>query len=301
MGCAALSVPDTMWNFCPNIGASALFLVLFILTTAAHLFQAIRYRKAYCWVIVMSGVWQVFTYIFRTASIKAPDSFGMYAAWFVLILVAPLWTNAFTYMVFGRLVWNETADRKVWGLKAVWFGAVFVVLDIIAFIIQVYGAAQASSQNANPDVILTGLHVYMAGVGIQLLFILICGCFSIKLFAIMWTTGDKNSPPLLLIYTQFSVMILIIVGLARFYLDATGAVFFADRFCPRSRSGFCFASSSTRVALTAVSPTMKLSSIVWIRCQCLSHSCCTISSTPAASFAGRKPKCLQPGSNGRNG
>ncbi|EFX03796.1 rta1 domain containing protein [Grosmannia clavigera kw1407] len=144
-----------MWNFCPNIGASAIFLTLFILTTAADLAQVIRFQKTYCWVIVMSGVWQVLSYIFRTARIEAPASFGMYASWFVLILVTPLGTNAFTY--------------------------------------DVYGAAQATGSNVSQYDIFKGLHIYMVGVGTQLLCILVCGSFSIKLFTVMWATGDKQS------------------------------------------------------------------------------------------------------------
>jgi hypothetical protein len=60
---------------------------MFALVTLAHLFQAIFYKKAYCWVIVGSGLVQTINYIFRIISIKNPNSLGPYAAWFVLILV----------------------------------------------------------------------------------------------------------------------------------------------------------------------------------------------------------------------
>lgn len=46
----------------------------------------------------MSALWQTIAYIFRIVSIKTPASLGDYAAWFVLILVSPLWTNAFVYV-----------------------------------------------------------------------------------------------------------------------------------------------------------------------------------------------------------
>ncbi|EPE04416.1 rta1 domain-containing protein [Ophiostoma piceae UAMH 11346] len=212
--CKALTTEDTMWSFCPNMGASVLFIVVFALTTIAHAYQAYRYRKSYSWVIIMSSLWQFLTYIFRALSIQTPASFGNYAAWFVLILIAPLWTNAYSYMVFGRLVWNYTPDRKVWGLRAQRFGVIFVMLDIVAFIVQVYGAAAASAKDAATDDVLRSLHIYMAGVGIQLFFLLICFVFGIRLWLMMRTDAimyPHLRPALMLLYVQFVVLVLIIV------------------------------------------------------------------------------------------
>ncbi|KAL1862604.1 hypothetical protein VTK73DRAFT_6731 [Phialemonium thermophilum] len=194
--CKALTTPDTMWNFCPSLAASILFLVLFALTTLAHLAQAVYHRRPYCWVIVMSGALQVVTYVFRTVSILTPASFGDYAAWFVLILIAPLWTNAFVYMVFGRAVWSYRDDGRVWGLSARLFGIVFVALDIVALIIQVLGAVQAAQQHAPQHKVLLGLHVYMGGVGLQQLFILVFCLFSIKMFVdLRKGLGGKGEGP----------------------------------------------------------------------------------------------------------
>ncbi len=96
--CTAVNTPDTLWSFCPNIDAAYALCVLFGLTLIAHIAQGILYRKAYTWVIVMSALWQTLVYAFRIVSIKNPASLGPYAAWFTLILVAPLWTNAFVYV-----------------------------------------------------------------------------------------------------------------------------------------------------------------------------------------------------------
>lgn len=82
-----LTAPDTQWNFCPEIGPAYLFAVFFGLTTIGHTYQAIRYRKPYCWVIILSGLAQTLCYIFRILSIKNPTVFGDYAVWFILILV----------------------------------------------------------------------------------------------------------------------------------------------------------------------------------------------------------------------
>lgn len=88
----ALADPlHTDWSLCPSMPAAILFTILFALTTCEHLLQALFYRKAYCWVIVVSGLAQTVNYIFRVISINNPNSLGPYATWFVLILVSHPW------------------------------------------------------------------------------------------------------------------------------------------------------------------------------------------------------------------
>ncbi|KAJ5231832.1 uncharacterized protein N7469_006420 [Penicillium citrinum] len=174
-----------MWDFCPSVAASYLFAVLFGLTTLAHITQAIVHRKFYCWVIVVSGVMQTVTYVFRALSILHVTSYSYYAIWFILILVAPLLTNAFVYMVMGRMVWNFSDDARVLHVRPWRFGLFFVLLDIIAFIVQVGGAAMAAGEDISYKTQMLGLHIYMGGVGAQqlfvLLFILCAICFHLKI------------------------------------------------------------------------------------------------------------------------
>ncbi|KAG7009355.1 hypothetical protein G7Y79_00003g012230 [Physcia stellaris] len=173
MACSALADLDTtLWSFCPSIAAAYLFAILFGLTTVAHIAQAIIHRKLYCWVVCMSAVWQTAAYGFRIASIHFPSSEAAYSAWFILILVAPLWTNAFVYMVFGRMVYNYTATARLFKVKAWRFGLYFVLLDIVAFLVQLAGASSASGDDVPDHQIMLGLHIYMVGVGIQQIFIL---------------------------------------------------------------------------------------------------------------------------------
>ncbi|KAF5235731.1 hypothetical protein FANTH_11611 [Fusarium anthophilum] len=216
--CHALQVPNTQWNLCPSTAASILFLVLFAITNIAHLIQAIQYRSGYCCVIIMSAFWQVFTYIFRTVSIYNPASFDYYATWFVVILVAPLWTNAFAYMVFGRMVWCYTSDGRLYGIKAWQFGFIFVILDIIAFIVQVYGAAQAATgKDKTLAEKLDALHIYMGGVGLQLFFILVFAVFGIHLFRRLRMSNSgvdsatQKRSVMMLFYAMFFALALIVL------------------------------------------------------------------------------------------
>lgn len=82
--------------------------------------------------------------------------------------------NAFLYMTLGRMLYFYQPGRKIFHISARRFGTVFVCLDIFAFIVQVAGALMSSAQDSG-NIVMTGLHIYMGGIGLQEFFIL---CFT---------------------------------------------------------------------------------------------------------------------------
>jgi len=110
-------------------------------------------------------------FILRNISIIQPNNKGIYEAQFILILIAPLWINAFDYMLLGRMIWYFLPEKKVFGIKAQWCAGVFVISDIITFIIQLAGASQITSTDYTTQE--NGLHIYTAGVGLQEMVILV--------------------------------------------------------------------------------------------------------------------------------
>ncbi|EED22970.1 conserved hypothetical protein [Talaromyces stipitatus ATCC 10500] len=216
--CPAITTPGTYWTFCPSLGAAIAFLVFFSLTFFVHIAQGVYYRKAYTWVISMSVLWQAITYILRIISIKNPTSLGDYAGWFVLILISPLWTNAYVYMVFGRMVWNYVPDGTLWRVPAWRFGYYFVFLDIVAFIVQVYGAASAEVNNTNTTKILRGIHIYMGGVAIQQFFIFGFCAFAYEFWRTILeqkktTEGDNTASTDLSLQSGFTLLYALILVL----------------------------------------------------------------------------------------
>ncbi|TVY42064.1 hypothetical protein LSUB1_G001846 [Lachnellula subtilissima] len=137
---ARADLVNTEWDSCPSTPAAILFAVLFALTTSAHLAQGILYKKLYSWVIICSGLAQTLNFIFRVISIKNPTNLGDYTAWFI----PPLFTNGFVYMVMGRMIWNYIPDAKIYRITAWRFSTYFVILDVIALIIQIAGASSAA-------------------------------------------------------------------------------------------------------------------------------------------------------------
>ncbi|KAH7383135.1 RTA1 like protein-domain-containing protein [Cadophora sp. MPI-SDFR-AT-0126] len=184
MKCLPVDDPQNMWTYCPSLPLSTVFLTLYFFTTTLHIYQARKYRKKFCWVLIMGAIWETAAFAIRCVSIERPTVEGVYDPQFLLILLAPLWINAFVYMVLGRMVYyflgNGSAGGggRMYGIRAERMAMVFVGLDLASFAIQFGGGILTISKNFNT--LQTGLRIYTAGVALQEFFIL---CF---LF-LVWT------------------------------------------------------------------------------------------------------------------
>lgn len=68
--------------------------------------------------------------IMRTYSTIDQTKSGTTAASQLLVLLAPLWMNAFVYMIFGRMVYYYLPERKVVGIRAERLALIFIWLDV---------------------------------------------------------------------------------------------------------------------------------------------------------------------------
>jgi RTA1 like protein len=164
--------PNSLYSYCPSFGAAVAFSCFFGLVTIAHTIQATIHKKPFSWVLIMGCLWECAGYIFRTLGVTDQKQSGYATAQFLLILLAPLWINAFVYMLLGRMVQFFLDDRRIYGIKAKHFTWIFVSLDILSFLVQLTGGSMASGTNP-PDTVRTGLHIYMGGIGLQEFIILI--------------------------------------------------------------------------------------------------------------------------------
>lgn len=183
--CYPITDPNSQWNYCPSFGAAILFICLYGLTTLTHILQAILHKKPFAWVLIMGGAWETAGYIFRTLSVEHQLSTAYATAQQLLILLAPLWINAFVYMALGRMIHFFLNDDKVFRLKAKRITLIFVLCDITTFLVQ--GAGGSMTTSTNPiSTQRTGLHVYMGGVGLQIfticIFLTLCIRFQLKVY-----------------------------------------------------------------------------------------------------------------------
>jgi len=235
--CEAITNPNTVWPpMCPNIAAAYFYAVLFGLVFITHIVQMFWSRKPYCWVICVSAGMQTAAYILRVLSIQHVTNANYYTYWFILMMVsqvlqqsvlwrvtsrsptllpqiAPIWTNAFAYMVMGRMVYNFTHTASVFKLPAWHFGLLFVLLDVFAFLVQAAGASMASG-GASVKLAMLGIHVYMGGIGFQQLCIFAFLALATRLHLHLRRQSadtEERRTAFRLLYVEYAVVILITV------------------------------------------------------------------------------------------
>lgn len=126
-----------MYNYCPSLAAAIVFSVLFGLSTLLHVVQALIYRKKFCWVIVMAGIWETAGFVTRVFTTFDPTSLAFGIPSQLLILLSPLWINAFDYMLLGRIVYYFSPSQKIGGIKAQRLALCFVLLDVTYVVLPV--------------------------------------------------------------------------------------------------------------------------------------------------------------------
>ncbi|KAJ9652588.1 hypothetical protein H2198_008157 [Neophaeococcomyces mojaviensis] len=168
--CIIVPEPDRLWEFCPSLGAAVAFLIIFAITSIAHTIQAIIHRKAFAIVLIMGGLWETTGFILRVLSVTNPRNGAFYSNQGILILLAPLWINAFVYMALGRLIHFSLIQDTVLRIKARRLTLIFVLFDITAFLMQATGGILAADSESSQTK-KTGYNIYTAGVGIQMGFI----------------------------------------------------------------------------------------------------------------------------------
>lgn len=184
----------------PDFNSAVAFALLFGVFTIVQLFQAFVFRRVrippypaakassicailsgdheidiqfqrYCWVLIMGGIWETTSFAPRAVGQRNQQSQVISTLSTLLLLLFPLWINAFAYMTAGRLIHCFSPTHAALGIRAIKIGRIFVWCDIFSFIVQIIGGLLLMPGN-NVDSIRLGLKIYMGGVGLQQLSIL---------------------------------------------------------------------------------------------------------------------------------
>ncbi|EQB50545.1 RTA1 domain-containing protein [Colletotrichum gloeosporioides Cg-14] len=202
------------WPYVPSVEGNLALAILLGLSTLVHLVQAVVYKQRYCWVIIMAGIWETSAFVLRTLGAKNGRVLPFYIISSLTFMLAPLWINAYGYMVGGRIVHLSVPDRRVFRIKASYMTKVFVGADLVCFGVQGAGGSMLSGQGS-ASTMQTGKVLYTAGCIVQLIFIAVFTAVVVQLQLKVRKNPPSawNANSLQLIWAIFIVLILIFVRL----------------------------------------------------------------------------------------
>jgi hypothetical protein len=145
------------WAYCPSLPAAAALTSLFGAVLLAHLLQALLYRKPFCWVVCMAAAWETAGFALRLLGAHDPRRQVFSIGSNLLVILAPLWVNAFAYMLAGRMIYYWLPSKSVGRLKARTMSSWFVWLDVVTFFVQAAGGSMLENEDATQARL--GLHI----------------------------------------------------------------------------------------------------------------------------------------------
>jgi hypothetical protein len=105
----------------------------------------------------MAGAWETAGFAVRSYSAKQFYGLGHFIPQQLLIILAPIWINAFVYMVLGRMIHLLVPEQKIFGISARRLTLIFVLLDIFAFLVQ--GSSSSLMSSDEPSTVKIGIDV----------------------------------------------------------------------------------------------------------------------------------------------
>ncbi|KEY69609.1 hypothetical protein S7711_06236 [Stachybotrys chartarum IBT 7711] len=194
-----------LWHYVPSRAASIVFLCAFALCTLCIVIRMIWTRTWFSIPFIIGGLMEVAGFVARALSYTRTGNLSLYSVQFILILVAPALFAASVYMALSRLIRKLNA-RAQSIISPRWLTRIFVLGDVISFVVQLAGGAMATNPDGNPNtakwVILIGLLVQIGFFG---LFMLTALVFNLRFRALgpprTTTTGISWTRILYMLYS----------------------------------------------------------------------------------------------------
>ncbi|ANB15147.1 Rta1p [Sugiyamaella lignohabitans] len=158
---------QNIFGFNPSVAACVVFIVVFTILSAAHIYLVAKKRVLYFSVFCIGGVFEVLGYITRIISGHRPSEVGPYAAQTLFILLPPCFFAASIYMTLGRLIrYLHVEDLSPMKLKII--TPIFVFGDVLSLLLQGAGGGIQASGGAHNHTL--GSDVVIGGLIVQLIF-----------------------------------------------------------------------------------------------------------------------------------
>ncbi|WZH40877.1 RTA1 like protein-domain-containing protein [Fusarium acuminatum] len=200
------------YRYEPSLPTSIIFIVIFALSSALHLFQIIKTSTWFFLPFLAGSIFETVGFIGRAIGAgQAPDyTFGPYVLQTLLLLLGPTCYAASIYMVLGRYI-RQLKGEQFSLIRPSWLTKIFLLGDVISIALQGIGGGKLVNADT-PDDRTTGENIIIGGLVVQVLFfglfIAVTGLFHFR-FARHSTARPFNWQRLIVVVYVASVLILI--------------------------------------------------------------------------------------------
>ncbi|KAK2594050.1 hypothetical protein QQS21_008235 [Conoideocrella luteorostrata] len=161
-----------VWMYNPSVALAILGAVVYGILFLAISYQTFfRYRAWFFTVVVVGSGVEVAGYVLRAYSAKNQTVLTPFVLTLTFIVLAPVFIAAGNYLLISRLIRAvlPPSHHRVLGIPGKRLTPIFVVCDVVSFIIQGNGSAIASSDNWQGQKEKIGRYILIGGLAFQLI------------------------------------------------------------------------------------------------------------------------------------
>ncbi|KAH7264890.1 RTA1 like protein-domain-containing protein [Fusarium redolens] len=156
---------SSILRYQPNIPANAIFIGVFGMSMALHIFQGIKMKTWGFMSSMMAGcILEIVGYVGRLIIHDNPFDFIGFLLQIIFITIAPVFFSAAIYVLLSQVI--NFVDPNVSRFPPKYFYWIFIPSDIISLILQAVGGAVSVVSTAQDDV-KTGEDISIAGLVFQ--------------------------------------------------------------------------------------------------------------------------------------
>ncbi|KAK4190988.1 RTA1 like protein-domain-containing protein [Podospora australis] len=161
---------SSIWMYTPSLPPAVFFSVLYGLAFLYISYLTfIRYRTWYFSVVPIGAAIEVAGYALRCYSVKNQELLTPFILTLTFTVLAPLLFAAGDYLLLARLIRSALppGQHRVLGVAARLITKLFVICDILAFLVQAAGSSIASSVSWVGPTSEVGVNVLIGGLAFQ--------------------------------------------------------------------------------------------------------------------------------------
>ncbi|KAJ7238968.1 RTA1 like protein-domain-containing protein [Mycena rebaudengoi] len=166
-----VEVEESQYGYIPNEKICLMFLVLFGVSTALHLGQAIYFRM--WWLLptaTLCGIGELVGWVGRYWSSQSPAAEDPYMMQITTTIIAPTPLIAVSFILLGRIV-ERVGPCYSW-LSPKWYSIIFVSCDLVALVVQGVGGGLAASADDQAGSKM-GANIMLGGIVFQFVALLV--------------------------------------------------------------------------------------------------------------------------------
>ncbi|KAK1138412.1 hypothetical protein N8T08_002629 [Aspergillus melleus] len=200
-----------LWQYVPSRAAAVIFIILFLIATAFHVWKIWKLKTRFCICFALGGFFEFIGYCARASAYDKTGKMMPYCIQNVFILLGPALFAASVYMVLGRIITAVGGERHSL-IRVNWLTKIFVLGDVLSFLVQ----AGAAGMMVNSDLANMGKNIVIAGLLIQVimfgLFIVTAICFQVRMLKTPTADAFNTELPWRShLYTLYMISLLIMV------------------------------------------------------------------------------------------